>query len=64
MLDFLDMSSMDVTLKVNFNMSMLTCVHVSDSWLNEATLVMNCRTGTIPFVHLGLPIGGNLETYD
>jgi hypothetical protein len=55
---------MDVTLKVNFNMSMLTCVHVSDSWLNEATLVMNCRTGTIPFVHLGLPIGGNLETYD
>jgi len=51
-------------LKVNFNRSMLTCVHVYDSWLNEATLVMNYRTRTIPFVYLGLPIGGLLETCD
>jgi len=46
-------------LKVNFNKSMLTGVNVSDSWLAEAALVMNCRRGNIPFVYLGLPIGGD-----
>ena len=46
-------------LKVNFHKSMLTGVNVSDSWLSEAALVLNCRKGTIPFVYLGLPIGGD-----
>lgn len=46
-------------LNVNFHKSMLTGVNVSDSWLTEAALVMNCRRGTIPFVYLGLPIGGD-----
>jgi hypothetical protein len=46
-------------LKVNFNKSMLTGVNISESWLSEAALVMNCRRGTIPFVYLGLPIGGD-----
>jgi hypothetical protein len=46
-------------LKVNFNKSMLTGVNISESWLSEAALVMNCRKGTIPFVYLGLPIGGD-----
>ena len=46
-------------LKVNFNKSMLTGVNISKSWLSEAALVMNCRRGTIPFVYLGLPIGGD-----
>ncbi|KEH16435.1 hypothetical protein MTR_0186s0100 [Medicago truncatula] len=46
-------------LKVNFNKSMLTGVNISDSWLSEAALVLNCRKGTIPFVYLGLPIGGD-----
>ena len=27
------------------------------SWLSEATMVLNCKV--IPFVYLGLPIGGN-----
>ena len=45
--------------KVNFHKSMLTGVNVTDSWLAEATLVMNCRRGPIPFVYLGLPIGGD-----
>jgi hypothetical protein len=31
--------------------SMLTCVNVPDSWLAEATLVMNCRRGSLPFVY-------------
>jgi hypothetical protein len=46
-------------LKVNFHKSMLTGVNVPDSWLSEAALVLNCRRGTIPFVYLGLPIGGD-----
>ena len=46
-------------LKVNFHKSMLTGVNISDSWLTEAAMVMNCRRGVIPFVYLGLPIGGD-----
>ncbi|XP_039687884.1 uncharacterized protein [Medicago truncatula] len=46
-------------LKFNFHKSMLTCVNVSDSWLSEAALVMNCPRGAIPFIYLGLPIGGD-----
>ena len=38
---------------------MLTGVNVPHTWLLEAIAVMNCRTGTIPFVYLGLPIGGD-----
>jgi len=52
---FEDMSG----LKVNFNKGMLTGINISDSWLSEAALVMNCRRGTIPFIYLGLPIGGD-----
>lgn len=50
-------------LKVNFNKSMLTGVNILDSWLSEAALVMNCRRGTIPFVYLGLSIGGDSRKY-
>ena len=46
-------------LKVNFHKSMLTGVNVPDSWLTEAAMVMNCRVGTLPFVYLGLPVGGD-----
>ena len=46
-------------LKVNFHKSMLTRVNIPDSWLVEAALVLNCRRGSIPFVYLGLPIGGD-----
>jgi len=46
-------------LKVNFNKSMLTGVNIYVSWLSEAALVMNCRRGTIPFMYLGLAIGGD-----
>ncbi|XP_024632636.1 uncharacterized protein [Medicago truncatula] len=46
-------------LKVNFNKSMLTGINISESWLSEAALVMNCWRGTIPFIYLGLPIGGD-----
>jgi len=46
-------------LKVNFHKSMLIGVNITDSWLTEAALVMNCRRGSILFVYLGLPIGGD-----
>ena len=46
-------------LKVNFNKSMLVGVIVSYSWLNEAASVLRCRVGKVPFVYLGLSIGGD-----
>ena len=46
-------------LKVNFNKSMLTGVNIPSTWLSEAASVLNCRTGTVPFLYLGMPIGGD-----
>ena len=46
-------------LKVNFHKCMFTGVNNSHTWLSEAALVMHCRTDTIPFVYLGLPIRGD-----
>ncbi|CAJ2663689.1 unnamed protein product [Trifolium pratense] len=46
-------------LKVNFNKSMLVGVNISDSWLGEAASALCCKVGKIPFLYLGLPIGGD-----
>jgi len=46
-------------LKVNFSKSLLVGTNVAPSWLNEAAMVLNCKVGVIPFMYLGLPIGGN-----
>lgn len=46
-------------LRVNFSKSSLVGVNVSGPWLSEAALVLNCKVGAIPFLYLGLPIGGN-----
>jgi len=46
-------------LRVNFNKSLLVGINISDSWLHEAAAVLSCKVGKIPFVYLGLPIGGN-----
>jgi len=46
-------------LKVNFSKSYLVGVNVASSWLSEAAMVLNCRVGIIPFLYLGMPIGGN-----
>jgi len=46
-------------LKVNFTKSQLFAVNVQSSWLNEAVLVLKCKVGNLPFVYLGLPIGGD-----
>jgi hypothetical protein len=46
-------------LKVNFNKSMLVGINISDSWLYEVAYALHCRVGKIPFLYLGLPIGGD-----
>ncbi|GAU23620.1 hypothetical protein TSUD_386090 [Trifolium subterraneum] len=46
-------------LKVNFNKSMLVGVNTPDSWLSEAASALRCNVGTIPFINLGLSVGGN-----
>jgi len=46
-------------LKVNFHKSMLLSVNIHDSWLAEAVSIINCKLGKLPFLYLGLPIGGD-----
>ncbi|GAU25959.1 hypothetical protein TSUD_373600 [Trifolium subterraneum] len=46
-------------LKVNFNKSMLVGVNIPDSWLGEAASALRCKVGTIPFIYLGLSVGGD-----
>ncbi|GAU33009.1 hypothetical protein TSUD_358760 [Trifolium subterraneum] len=46
-------------LKVNFHKSMMFGVNVNNSWLHEAASVMRCKHGCLPFIYLGLPIGGD-----
>jgi len=52
---FADMSG----LKVNFHKSLLVGVNIGDSWLIEAASILNCKVGKIPFLYLGLSIGGD-----
>lgn len=40
---------------------MLFGVNVLESWLHEAAMVMNCKHGQLPFLNLGLPIGGDFR---
>jgi len=44
---------------VNFHKSMLFGVNVNDSWLHEAVVVIHCKHGRLPFLYLGLLIGGD-----
>jgi len=46
-------------LKVKFYKSLLVEVNVPASWLTEAAMVLKCKVGSIPFVYLDLPTGGN-----
>lgn len=43
-------------LAVNFHKSAIYGINVEDSWLNHAAGTLLCRTGTLPFSYLGLPI--------
>ncbi|KEH15328.1 hypothetical protein MTR_1350s0010, partial [Medicago truncatula] len=46
-------------LKVNFHKSSLVGVNINASWLSEAASVLGCKVGKVPFLYLGLPIGGD-----
>jgi len=46
-------------LKVNFQKSMLIGVNISDSWLTAATSTLNCWVVRVPYMYLGLSIGGD-----
>jgi len=46
-------------LKVNFHKSLLVGINIADSWLNEAVSIQNCKVGKVPFMYLGLSIGGD-----
>jgi len=46
-------------LKVNFHKSMLFGVNIDESWMHEAATVLSCKIGRLPFMYLGLPIGGD-----
>jgi len=46
-------------LKVNFNKSMLVEVNIVDYWLVEATSDLRGSMGKVPFLYLGLLIGGD-----
>ncbi|PNY14688.1 cysteine-rich receptor-like protein kinase, partial [Trifolium pratense] len=46
-------------LQVNFHKSMLVGVNIPDSWLGEAASALCCNVGKIPFLYLGLSIGGD-----
>ncbi|KEH41360.1 hypothetical protein MTR_1g049220 [Medicago truncatula] len=46
-------------LKVNFHKSLLVGINIGDSWLTEAASILNCKVGEIPFLYLGLSIGGD-----
>ncbi|MCI67676.1 RNA-directed DNA polymerase (Reverse transcriptase), partial [Trifolium medium] len=38
---------------------MLVGINIDDSWLRAAATALHCKVGNVPFVYLGLPIGGN-----
>lgn len=46
-------------MKVNFNKSKLVGVTIVDSLLVEMTSVLGCSVGEMPFIYLGLSIGGD-----
>jgi len=47
-------------LKVHFHKSELAGVNINQSWLLEATTILNCKVGGLPILYLGLPVGATL----
>lgn len=46
-------------LKVNFHKSQLMGLNIEERCLMEASKILSCKIGKIPFKYLGLPIGAN-----
>jgi hypothetical protein len=50
-------------LKVNFHKNLLAGINVVESWLADAANILNCKVGRIPFIYLGLSIGGKTKRH-
>lgn len=48
-------------LEVNFHKSSLIGLNISQIWLQQAATTLRCKTGSIPFTYLRLPIGANVS---
>ncbi|GKV46692.1 hypothetical protein SLEP1_g53669 [Rubroshorea leprosula] len=46
-------------LKINFSKSTLYGINIEENWLNMAASTLNSKCGQLPFLYLGLPVGGN-----
>ncbi|GKV27386.1 hypothetical protein SLEP1_g36559 [Rubroshorea leprosula] len=46
-------------LKINFSKSHLYGFNTSEGWLKGAAEILHCGVGRVPFIYLGLPVGGN-----
>ncbi|GKV27959.1 hypothetical protein SLEP1_g37069 [Rubroshorea leprosula] len=44
-------------LKINFNKSVLYSFYAPDEWRRTAAAMLNCKSGSLPFTYLGMPIG-------
>ncbi|KAJ0520325.1 putative RNA-directed DNA polymerase [Helianthus annuus] len=48
-------------LKINLQKSSLFGIGIGEHALNNMAMGFGCKVGTFPFVHLGLPVGGNMN---
>lgn len=46
-------------LQVNFHKSSIMGININPQWLQNVSQTLLCKSGTLPFTYLGLPIGGN-----
>ncbi|GKU93870.1 hypothetical protein SLEP1_g7429 [Rubroshorea leprosula] len=46
-------------LKINFSKSHLYGFNISYGWLQGTANMLHCGVGKVPFIYLGLPVGGN-----
>lgn len=46
-------------LKVNFHKSKIAGVCAEENWLRSSVSLLHCKHMGIPFIYLGLPVGGN-----
>ncbi|GKV38230.1 hypothetical protein SLEP1_g46166 [Rubroshorea leprosula] len=44
-------------LKINFNKSVLYSLNASDEWGRMAAVALNCKSCSLPFTYLGMPVG-------
>lgn len=46
-------------LKVNFNKSTLFSINAEEEFVGRAMSILHCKSGSVPFSYLGIPVGAN-----